>query len=108
MVLTMTMTATINSARVTIEEPMRMSNVLAFHGGRSTGCKNEHRTTGRRDIHGFGLRRIGRCELGVPGRAAVANPCSAVRPPALHAHHLPHVERRLLRRDAASAFPPFQ
>src|SRR5271169_1991363 len=107
MVLMMTMMATINSASVTIEEPMRTSIVLAFHGGRSAGGKNEHRTTGCRDVHGFGLRCIRRCEFCVPGRATVADPRRAAGAPALHVHHLPHIEARLLRRGPA-ALPPFQ
>src|SRR5437867_12343581 len=108
MVWTMMMIATMNSASVTREEPMSMSISRASGGGGPAVGENQHRSARSGDVHGLGLLGVGCRELGVPGRAAIAHSRRAVRSPALDANHLADVERRLPRRGAAAALPPFQ
>src|SRR5450631_300296 len=95
-----TMTATTNSASVTIEDPISMYPSVKIE---SCACgavvrKDQHRPAQRGDVHGLDLRRIGRGEFGVPSAAPIGNTRRPVGAPADHLYLRADVERLLLRR----------
>ena len=87
----MTMSATMNSAIVTADEPMPMSNPCVDMVEVERGAKRRMRASGLRsamtqrraahadDVHRVAARHVGRGELGVPLRAAVGD-ARACRP----------------------------
>src|SRR5438445_10318704 len=102
-----TMTATMKSASVTIDEPIMAtdSKLVALGAVLTAVRENQHRAARGDDVHGFRLRSAGR-KLGVPGTAAIGDPRSASRAPGLDADPLTDVEIGLHRRCRGNAALP--
>src|ERR1700682_3194896 len=103
----MTMTATRNSASVTIQDPTSIASstvsvLSTLELLQSVGAairEDQHRTAHRCDVHGLGLRNTGRGKLRIPRAASVSGPRGSVRAPALDLHHLPDIESLLRGRS---------
>src|SRR5438128_6796673 len=110
-----TITATMNSASVTIDDPIIVADSMLEALGsdlRLAGPaigENEHRAARANDVHGLGLRCRRGCKLGIPCAAPVCDARRAARAPALNADHLSDIEIGLGGCSGAqAAFPPLQ
>src|SRR5664279_1737426 len=114
MALAMTMTTTMNSASVTIPEPISITSSTVnarrtselLRGVRTAIRKDQHRAAHRCDIHGLGLRNGGCGELRIPSAPPVSDPRGSLRAPGLDLHHLPDVETLLRRRSRSQVALP--
>src|ERR1700716_2648263 len=101
--LAIMMTATRNSASVTIQDPISIAAskgvdwLELLQSLRAAIRKDQHRAAHRCDVHGLGLWNTGRGELRVPRATPVGDTGGSIGTPALDLHHLPDVEP-LLRR----------
>src|SRR5260221_1313667 len=111
--LAMTITATMNNASATRDEPLHMmrspgsfmNGLARLPSSGLAGRDDERRAAGADDVHGLRTRRRGRRDFRVPLRAAVVDARRAVVVPRENLDFLPDIEPGLRRRRRVQFAP---
>src|SRR6266850_8281965 len=110
--LAMMMTATRNSASVTIQDPISIAASTVVYwlellqSLRAAIRKDQHRAAHCCDVHGLGLWNTGLGKLRVPRASSVGDTGGSIGAPALDLDHLPDVEPLLRRRPVGQLALP--